>query len=207
MRIGTYVIALVLAAGTALAGCSVTVQGTAAPEPAAASAAPASGPAPSGDVFADTQGRFGLAPPAGWAVDTSGTKGTAVVFMEPQPAGSAAERFGANINVLVVQTPADLSATIAGARQELQGLSGYTSTADEAVTLHDGTPAHILGGTFVDSASRLSLRNVQLFTVHGGTAIVATGTSPADAWGSYGTVFDTSLRSLTVAHVTRGPGS
>jgi hypothetical protein len=198
MRIGTYGIALVLAAGTALAGCSVSVQGTAAPEPAAAAAAPVSGPAPSGDVFADAQGRFGLAPPAGWAVDTSGAQGTAVVFMEPQPAGSAAERFGANINVLVAQSPADLPSTIAGARQELRGLRGYTPTADEAVTLHDGTPAHILGGTFVDSASGLSLRNVQLFTVHGGTAIVATGTSSADAWGSYETVFNTSLRSLTV---------
>jgi hypothetical protein len=119
--------------------------------------------------------------------------------MQPQPAGSAASRFGANINVLVVQSPADLPSTIAGARHELRGLSGYTPTADEPVTLHDGTPAHILGGTFVDSASGLSLRNVQLFTVHGGTAIVATGTSPADTWGSYQTVFDTSLRSLTVA--------
>lgn len=71
-------------------------------------------------------------------------------------------------------------------------------TTDEAVVLRDGTPAHMLGGKFVDAAG-LTLHNVQLFTVHNGSAIVATGTSPTDAWDAYASAFDTSLRTLTVA--------
>lgn len=198
MRIATYGAALILVAGMALAGCSVTVDGVAAPMRGATSSPPPA-PAPTGDKFTDAKGRFGLAPPAGWTVDTSGAKGTAVVFLAPATADSAAEPFKANVNVLVVPSPADLPTTIAGARQELQGLTGYASTTDEVVTLQDGTPAHILGGTFVDPASGLALHNVQLFTVHRGAAIVATGTSPADAWGTYQAALETSLRSLTVA--------
>jgi hypothetical protein len=44
------------------------------------------------------------------------------------------------------------------------------------------------------------LRNVQLLAVRGGTeTVVVTGTALADSWDDYGPVFETSLRSLTVA--------
>jgi hypothetical protein len=189
---------LVLVMGMALAACSTTVAGVAAPERASgSSAAPAS--APSGNPFDDAQGRFGLTPPAGWEVDNSGEQGTAVLFLEPRSAGTETRGFSANINVLVVTSPVDLPTAVDGAREELKSLDGYSSTTDESVALRDGTPAHLLGGTFIDPGSGLSLRNEQLFAVHNGSAIVATGTALAESWGSYEHVLDTALRSLTVA--------
>jgi len=191
-------LALVLVTGMTLAACSTTVAGVAAPERASGSTSAAPASAPSGKPFDDAQGRFGLIPPAGWVVDDSGEQGTAALFLEPRSAATETRGFSANINVLVVPSPADLPAAVAGARQELTSLDGYASTTDESVVLRDGTPAHLLGGTFVDPGSGLALRNEQLFAVHNGSAIVATGTSLADTWGSYEPVLDTALRSLTV---------
>ena len=191
-------LALVLVTGMALAACSTTVAGVAAPERASGSSPAAPASAPSGTPFDDAQGRFGLTPPAGWVVDNSGDQGTAALFLEPRSAGTETRGFSANINVLVVPSPADLPAAVAGARQELTGLDGYDSTADESVVLRDGTPAHLLGGTFVDPGSGLALRNEQLFAVHNGSAIVVTGTALVDSWESYESVLDTALRSLTV---------
>jgi hypothetical protein len=197
MRIATACIALLMA-GVAVTGCTVQVQGTPAASPAAL-ATPSPAPQPPGDVFADAQGRFGLVSPTGWTVDTSGAQGTAVIFLDPQLSTSIAGQFSANINVLLVQSGADLSTTVLGARRELRGLTGYTSTADEPVTLGDGTPAHLLGGSFSEPSTGLALRNVQLFTVHGGATVVVTGTSLQDVWSLYEQTFQTSLRSLTVA--------
>jgi hypothetical protein len=191
-------LALVLVTGMALAACSTTVAGVAAPDRASGSSSAAPASAASGKPFQDAQGRFGLTPPAGWVIDNSGEQGTAVLFLEPRSAGTEARGFSANINVLVVPSPADLPTAVAGARQELTSLDGYDSTTDESVVLRDGTPAHLLGGTFVDPGSGLALRNEQLFAVHNGSAIVATGTSLAESWGSYEPVLDTALRSLTV---------
>lgn len=191
--------ALLLAASVAVTGCSVQVAGRASPNPAAVAVpVPRSSTVPD-DLFRDAQGRFGLVPPPGWTVDTSGAQGTAVVFLDPRPTETPAGRFSANINVLVVPSPADLDATVNGAMLELQGLTDYRSTEDEPVTLPDGTPAHIIGGAFRVPASGFALRNVQLVAVHDGTAIVATGTSFEESWDVYEGAFQASLRSLTVA--------
>ncbi|WP_433290029.1 LpqN/LpqT family lipoprotein [Pseudonocardia sp. CA-142604] len=191
-------LALVLVAGMALAGCSTTVAGVAAPARASGSSSAAPASAPSGKPFKDAQGRFTLNPPAKWVIDDSGEQGTAALFLEPRSAATEARGFSANINVLVVPSPVDLSTAVTGARQELTSLDGYASTTDESLVLRDGTPAHLLGGTFVDPGSGLELRNEQLFAVHDGSAIVATGTSLADDWETYEPVLDTALRSLTV---------
>jgi hypothetical protein len=189
---------LVLSAGLAAGGCTVQVPGAAAPDPAAVDH-PAPAPRPEGAVFRDAQGRFDLVPPSGWTLDTSGAQSTAVIFADPQPSESAGGRFRANINVLVVPAVGDLRGTVANARQELTRLPGYQSTADEPVTLPDGSHAQLLGGTFTDPGSGLPLRNIQVLTVHDGETVVVTGTALADAWAGYEAVFDTSLRSLTVA--------
>ena len=203
MRIAAAWIALV-AAAVAVAGCTVQVPGTAVPDaasapgPAAPSQSSAPAQAPPEGAFVDALGRFALVPPAGWTVDTSGAQGTSVVFLDPLPSTSIAGRFSANINVIVVPSGAELEATVVGARQELQGLTDYVQTSDESVTLTDGTPAHLLGGSFTDQATGLALRNVQLFTVYEGATLVATGTSLQDVWGAYEQTLQTSLRSLTV---------
>ena len=189
------VIVSCLVALLVLAGCTSTVTGVAAPEPASASAAPGlSTSAP----FADARNRFHIAPPAGWTADTTGAQGTAVVFRDPNPTAAGDRTFNANINVIVVPAAAALDATIDGARQELRGLPGYASTADEAAVLTDGTAAHLLGGTFTDSRSGAQLRNLQMFTVRGGSSVVATGTAPAASWTSFAGEFDAALRTLTV---------
>jgi hypothetical protein len=187
-------IAALLGALALLAGCTTTVSGIAAPDPAASAAA---APAQAGG-FSDARNRFRIAPPAGWTPDTSGGQNTAVVFRDPTPTRSGDLSFSANINVIVVPATADLDATIVGARQELSGLPGYASTDDEAAVLPDGTPAHLLGGTFTDPRSGAQLRNLQMFAVRGGSGVVATGTAPATSWASFAQPFDVALRTLTV---------
>lgn len=183
--------ALSLVAVVVLAGCAVTVAGRAGPDPAAGAI-----PVPAGGRYSDAGHRFRITPPPGWAADTSGAQGTAVVFRDPAPARAGA--FTANLNVLVVPAAAALDATVVGARQELRRLPGYTPVTDEAAVLADGAPAHLLGGTFTDRRAGPALRNLQLFTVHGGSTVVATGTAPAAGWDSFARVFDAALRTLTV---------
>lgn len=190
-------VALLLVIGTGAGGCSVSVAGVPSAAPAVAGV-PAPDPAGGGALFEDPLGRFALVPPEGWTVDASGVQRTTVVFLDPQPTRSDAGSFSANINVIVVPSEATLPDTVTGARAELQRLTGYSTTADEPVTLADGTPAHVLGGTFSDTDSGFDLRNMQLFAVADGSTIIVTGTALLDAWDAYASVFGTSLRTLTV---------
>lgn len=199
--LATAVAVLVLAVGVvAVGGCGVRVAGAPSPDPAALASPPTSSEpsAPSREAFADAEGRFTLVPPSRWLVDTSGTRGTAVVFLDPEPAQAPGTAFTPNVNVLVVPSTADLPETVVGARAELAGLAGYRPTADEPAVLADGTPAHRLGGAFEDPASGPALRNVQLFTVHEDMTVVVTGTCPVEAWDGCGPLFDAVLRTLTV---------
>jgi hypothetical protein len=189
-------LAAVIAAMTVLitAGCAVAVPGAPASDPAALSR-PAPAPRPPGAAFRDALGRFDLVPPPGWTVDTSGTESTAVVFADPRPRG-----FRANVNVVVVPAHAELPGIVTGAREEVRALEDYRPTADEPVTLPDGAPAHLLGGTYHDPDTGLVLRNLQLVALHGQVqTVVVTGTALAEAWDGYEAVFETTLRSLTVA--------
>ena len=197
MGIRTIGIAAALAGAMSATGCTVAVPGSPAADPAALSR-PAPSPRPPGPAFSDALNRFDVVPPPGWTVDTSGVQGTAVVFADPQVSASPGGRFRANINVIVVPAGADLRTTVVSARQELTGLPRYRPTADEGVTLLDGTSAQLLGGTFDDPRSGLALRNVQLLSVHAGETVVVTGTTLADEWAGHGRVLESSLRSLTV---------
>lgn len=201
MHVIAVLVAVCLAAAAALGGCTTTVGGVASPVPVAASTAgpPPTAAPPAGGPFSDAGNRFRIAPPAGWSADTSGAQGTAVVFRDPAPTPAGDRRFDANINVIVVPAAAELDATIAGARQELRSLPGYSSTADEAAVLPDGTAARLLGGTFTDARSGAQLRNLQMFTVRGRSGVVATGTAPAASWALFAEPFDVALRTLTVS--------
>ncbi|WP_232660672.1 DUF1795 domain-containing protein [Pseudonocardia sp. TRM90224] len=184
---------------TALAsGCSAAVTGSAAPDPVALTT-PAPFPTPTGDEYADPDGRFRLVPPPGWVVDTSGQQETAVRFVDPEPTLTPAGPKAANVNVFVVAAGIDLTKTVLGTRRELGGVPGYKRLVDEPATLHDGTPAHVFGGTFTDRQSGVELRNVQVYAVRDGTTIVATGTAPSESWSSYEATFTTIVHSLSVA--------
>ncbi|MFC4947404.1 hypothetical protein [Pseudonocardia sp. GCM10023141] len=195
MRMATAALALGVAT-VALAGCASPVAGTPAPVPAVA---PAGAPAaPLADRYTDPQSRFRLRPPVGWTADPTPGTGITVRFRAPRPQASAAGPFSPNINVYVVASPDDLATTVAGARQDMAAVNAYHRDSDLDVVLSDGTPAHQLGGTFTDPASGLELRNLQLFTVHGGMAVAVAGTALADGWDDYGNTFDASLRTLAV---------
>jgi hypothetical protein len=199
MDIRTIGVAAALAGAASVAGCTVAVPGAPAADPAALSR-PAPSPRPPGTTFRDALSRFDVVPPQGWAVDTSGTESTAVVFTDPTVSESPTGPFRANINVIVLPAHADLPGIVTGARQEVRALVDYLPTADEPVTLPDGSPAHLLGGTYRDPDSGLALRNLNLMAVHGSAeTVVVTATALADTWDGYGVVFETSLRSLTVA--------
>lgn len=196
------VVAMVLVGVVALGGCASEVSGT--PAPMANSSAPVSHrvPAPpaQGTKFADVKGRFALVPPTSWKADTSGANDLAVRFDSPAtvPAPKGPP-FAPSVNVRVVASQLDLNAIVVGSRAELKRLAaGYEAKADQPDTLPDGTPAHELGGTFQDAASGLTLRNLQLFAVKGGSVYVATGTALADGWDALEKELDASLRSLTL---------
>jgi hypothetical protein len=189
--------AFLVTGAVALGGAGTAGAATLAPPPSDATAtspaaevtAPAS--QQSGSYFVDPAGRFTLVPPQGWTVDTSGAYGTEVIFADPN---------GASINVIASSSSADLSTTVVSGRQVLQEqLTNYQATVDEPVTLADGTPAHLLGGMFYDPASGLTLRNLQLITVHDGATVVVTGSAVQEMWDWYEPVLLTSLGSLTVA--------
>lgn len=199
MGIRTIGIAVALAGAVCSAGCTVVVSGAPAADPASL-ARPAPSTRPPGAAFRDALSRFDVVPPPGWTVDASGVQNTAVVFADPQVSDSPGGRFRANINVIIVPANSDLAGIVTGARQEVRALADYLPTADEPVTLPDGSPAHLLGGTYHDPETGLALRNVQLMALHGSTeTVVVTGTALVDTWDGYGPVFETSLRSLTVA--------
>lgn len=199
MGIRTIAIAVALVTAAGAAGCTVAVPGSPAADPAALTR-PAPSPRPPGASFRDALNRFDLVPPPGWTVDTSGAENTAVIFSDPRVSASPGGRFRANINVIVVPARTDLPGIVTGARREVRTLADYAPTADEPVTLPDGSPAHLLGGTYQDPDSGLALRNLQVVALHGETeTVVVTGTALADTWDGYGNVFETSLRSLTVA--------
>ncbi|MEJ3652372.1 hypothetical protein WEH80_05155 [Actinomycetes bacterium KLBMP 9759] len=179
-------------------GCSATVAGSAVPDPVALTT-PAPFPAPVGEAYTDPDGRFRLVPPPDWVVDTSGQQETAVRFVDPEPTLTTAGPKAANVNVYVVAAGIDLTKTVLGTRRELGGVPGYERLVDEPATLHDGTPAHVFGGTFTDRQSGVELRNLQVYAVRGGTTIVATGTAPAESWSSYEATFTTTVHSLSVA--------
>jgi hypothetical protein len=193
---------LATAVAVLLAACSNGVSGTPAPASTPSTRTPTRTPAPQQPVsaVADPAGRFQLVPPPGWRVDTSGAQGTSVILVDPVPTVTPSARLNATVTVLVVPSPDDLPTAVAGVRHDLRQLVvDYQGTTDEPVTLSDGTAAHLLGGTFRDPASGLALRNIQLFTVHDGMAIVATGLALPELWDGFEPVFQSSLRSLTVA--------
>lgn len=199
MGIRTIVVAAALVGVTSAAGCTVAVPGSPAADPAGLSR-PAPSPRPPGASFRDALNRFDLVPPPGWTVDASGAERTAVIFADPRVSESPGGRFRANINVIVLPAHTDLPGIVTGARREVRALADYLPTADEPVTLPDGSPAHLLGGTYRDPDSGLELRNLQVVALHGGSeTVVVTGTALADTWDGYGNQFETSLRSLTVA--------
>ena len=111
MRFGVVTAAFALLTGAVLSGCASEVPGNPVAEPGVV-AGPAAAPAPAPGGFVDPQGRFGLVPPAGWVVDTSGASGTAALFLDPKPTPSDAGNFTANINVLIVPTAGPLPATV-----------------------------------------------------------------------------------------------
>lgn len=192
-------VAVAVLAGCLLAGCSVSVAGTALPDSSSAARQVTNAPrVPAGPRFDDAAGRFTLVPPADWTVDTSGAQGTSVVFRDPELTSSEVGVFSANVHVRVEAADADMATTIGTSRQELLGLADYDSTVDEPFTLADGTPAYMFGGTFTDRASDFRLRNLQLLAVSGGSMIVVTGTALVGTWSDYASTFDATLRTLTV---------
>ncbi len=197
MRFVVVTAALVVLVSGALSGCTVSVAGNPVADAGALVPAPVATQDPLSGSFGDQAGRFGLVPPSGWVVDTSGASGTAALFLDPKPTASAAGEFTANINVLVLPTAAELPATVTDARQEVAAVRSYRPVQDEPFTLPDGSAGHLLGGRFDDPAG-FALRNVQLFTVHYGRTIVVTGTALAEAWDAYAPVFDSALHTVTV---------
>ena len=199
MRIASAVVAVAVALG-ALAGCSVDVPGSARADPAASAPTPTPSPIPTAPTiapgFVDPQGRFGITPPSGWRADTSGTSGTEVIFFGPNADTTDAGEFTPNINIVVGPGGSDLEQTIEANRESLQTLPGYASTEDLSVTLVDGTPAHILGGTFTQSG--FEVRNVQLFASSGGTDMVVTGTALAETWDNWEGLFGQTFETFTV---------
>jgi hypothetical protein len=202
MRFVVVTVAFVLLVGAGLSGCAAKVPGNPVAEPSLAATGPGAVP----DGFVDPTGRFGLVPPAGWVVDTSGASGTAALFLAPRPTPSDAGGFTANINVLIVPRTGALPDVVADAQREMSSLASYRVLEDEPFPLADGHPGYLVGGRF-DDPTGYPLRNLQLFSVQDDRAVVVTGTALAPAWEEYGPVFEAVLRTVSVGATSPAPGS
>jgi hypothetical protein len=195
----------VVAGAVGTAACTVPVQGTPAPDTAAvSSAAPSPSPAPAPgaqeSTYRDEQGRFAIVPPPGWPLEVQGRGKFAAAFVDPELSVSAGAQFRANVNVVVGPADGGLAGVVASTRLEYESLDRHRATADGPLTLSDGSPAHLLAGIVPEPTSGVVLQYLEVIAVHGGTeAVLVTGTALPGTWDRYGPVFETSLRSLTVA--------
>jgi hypothetical protein len=165
----------------AVAGAGVLVGCSAAPPPPAAPEAPAASTSPAAS-YRNEQSGFALTPPPGWQ-QVPGLAVSAATFVAPNRA-SGGNTTVVNMNVVVTPTDADLDANLAGAKQLLpESFPDYRPVVDEALTLADGQPAHLLGCTFTQSGS--TLRNLQLLVVARGNAYVVSGTAPDLTFATY----------------------
>ncbi|HVH21011.1 MAG TPA: hypothetical protein VNA11_01000 [Pseudonocardia sp.] len=206
MRFVVVTAAFALLVGAALSGCAAKVPGNPVAEPTVAAADPAHGPGAVAGGFTDPTGRFGLVPPAGWVVDTSGASSTAALFLDPRPTPTDAGNFTANINVLIVPKAGALPDVVADAQREMSSLASYRALEDEPFPLADGHPGYLIGGRFDDPAG-YPLRNIQLFSVQDDRTVVVTGTALAPAWEEFGPVFDAVLRTVSVGATSPAPGT
>ena len=164
----------------AVAGAVVLVGCSAAPPPPAAPEAPATSASPAAS-YRNEQSGFALTPPPGWQ-QVPGLAVSAATFVAPNRASGNPTLV--NMNVVVIPTDADLDANLAGAKQLLpETFPDYKPVLDEAFTLADGQPAHLLGCTF--SQSGMTLRNLQLLVVARGNAYVVSGTAPDLTFATY----------------------
>ena len=169
---------------------------------------PTATPAPTPTPYAHADG-FILAPPPGWAADTSGKLGTKVIFTDPAPDAAPEGSFAANLTVAVNETPGvTLDAAVARTKTTLPKLfKGYVSIDDARVRAASGGLAHILGGTFREAA--FLLRNKQLLFVKDGKTYTLTGSGLASVWESkqYNALFDVALTSLGVPGSSPSPAT
>jgi hypothetical protein len=107
--------------------------------------------------------------------------------------------FRANINIVAGPAVGGVEDLLDTSRSDLATLTDYQATLDEPITLSDGTPAHLFGGTFTDDASGFELQNLQILAVQNNQLVVVTGTSPTEVWTNYEDLFDRTLRTLTLS--------
>jgi hypothetical protein len=180
------VVLLVLLGALGTAGCSVAVAGT-----------PGFAAAPAGEPYRDPAGRFALALPPGWRPDPT-HPGPGVVFLDASAVADPLARLTSPaIEVRVLDWPGDLGRATLTFRP--QPPPGTTGPVDEPLTLPDGTPAHLFGGTVADALGPgFDRRELQVLAVAGGRLVVVTARGETGEWEGYGTaVFDAALRSLT----------
>ena len=151
-----------------------------------------------GASWDDPQGRFSLRPPDGWSIDTSDDS-LVVVFLAGETLSTPQGPFRANINIVAGPAVGGVEDLLDTSRTDLATLTDYQATLDEPITLSDGTPAHLFGGTFTDDATGFELQNLQVLAVANGQLVVVTGTSPTGAWSTYEAVLDRTLRTLTLS--------
>lgn len=157
---------------------------TASPEPSADGA--------DGDAYVNDEEGFRIRPPEKWQVNESGQGGTAVIVMEPDPG-----QFGANVNVTVSQTPADLAGVVEATKKQSEQLfQDYELQSEKQVETESGQQAHLLSSTFTQG--QFELRNVQLLLVDQGTMYAVTGTAQRDSWEEHKDRLRSSVRTFEI---------
>lgn len=145
-----------------------------------------------GQRYVDSQVGFSIVPPADWQTQPNPAANPVVTFLRTptDPEGPV------TIIVAVAGTDEGLDENLAAARVQLpQVLSNYQSLTDENTQLADGTPAHLLGGSYTQRGTEL--RNLQLVAVIDGTSYVATATAPSASFDDYRDVVHSSLLTLS----------
>jgi hypothetical protein len=196
-RLGLF--AVVIAVGlVGAAGCS-SGNASAPSTPTPSAAPPAAAPStPLAAAYHSPDG-YSISPPADWILHpTDGQDGLSVLFGAPTVDKAAPKPFVDNLNVVITATPENLDSLVSETKQKYPSvLKNYKVVTDQPITLPNGQPAHLLGGTSDDERSG-SLENIQLILVSAGKEYTITFTSPAASFDSYHDLIQASLASFTL---------
>lgn len=144
-----------------------------------------------GGEYTNSDLRFMLKPPPGWAVHEY--SGQPCLFLLG-PKGEGPGRPNVNVVVVLLDAGATLDETAAANKVQAEALKGYEAVSEETWTLDDGRRASVL--EFRHTALGEPVTVEQLTAVADGRVYTVTAAARSDEFAAEKPAFDACLRSL-----------
>ena len=159
-------------------------------------------PAPAARVsYTDAQGRFSMMPPQGWQTDTSGQKGTLVIFVNPVADHDGSSAFQSNINVVSGSLGGKTLDEYVDAQKAALGANFKNlSLLNDTSTVINGAPARMIEISFATNG--MTLHDLQASIADNGTLYVVTASTLDASWDAYQGQFTQALGSFALGTAT-----